>query len=153
MLKLNNILEFKYSELTIDEINKLKKDTIISQGKNKLYQLPFVPKNLTRKYYKGDKLPIGIIVNNYQWLESNENIVICGLYSDIIEEYSKLFNLNVIKNDQINKNINLNKSILWVGPGYTRQYILPINFKEDLNENEGIYYHRNKTYRIRLIDE
>lgn len=153
LLKLNNILEFKYSELTIDEINKLKKDTIISQGKNKLYQLPFVPKNLTRKYYKGDKLPIGIIVNNYQWLESNENIVICGLYSDIIEEYSKLFNLNVIKNDQINKNINLNKSILWVGPGYTRQYILPINFKEDLNENEGIYYHRNKTYRIRLIDE
>lgn len=151
LIKLNNVLEFRYCELSKEEINVLINKIVKVQGNKKMYELPYVPNYLSIDDYKGKGIPIGINTVTYKWLESSNDIFLCGLYTDLIEEYAIKFNLKIIKNDQINKQINNNKSILWVGPGYTRQYILPINSKDDLKENEANYYHRNKVYKIRLI--
>lgn len=150
LIKKENILEFKYCDISTNEINTMIENHNMIYGSEKLYKLPYIPENIYLNDYKDSKNIFGINIETYEWVCVTDKIVLCGLYTDLIEKYSNLYNIKAIQTENINFYIKQNYSILWVGPGYLRQYFIPVEYKNDLNENEAIFFRRGKISKIRL---
>lgn len=183
MIYKENALIFQTITVSMNDLKECIQENIVLYHENKPYRLPSIPKVISLKDYLGNAIPLGICIENYDWvtITKEDNLFVLATYEnefyafyklmketsqnvlylpsekqikDVIQNQSDSFLFMTIDQYQfVCKELKENIPILYIGTGFHEQYTIRFQLKEKLASNEALFLSKDKKEVIQLVQK